>query len=249
MASAMLAMVVLIPLSIPSNQPTASEDLELSASISSVRKAIDTYYDQKGYYPKGITGGQIESVDEDAADRDPLLESGILDTYPANPYAPYLRSRRLNLTFLLTGLGAPTRQVDLDEPTNAWEMRWFPIMQRDPRFGDPDRLLLSANGLSDPDVPGTRSQIFYHMNGADYVPGCFFYKSYDFNLDGYADDYIIGAYGWPTGYGTVPFDLINARDGEISICLSQGCILSGNPDGNPEPVISVYVAGTPVTEN
>ncbi len=248
LATAIIAMVVMVPLVLSPEGPGTTEDLDLARKIGSVRKGIDIYYEEKGYFPEELIGGQDESVFDDAGYSDPLLSSGILDSYPVNPYAPYLRSQRLNLAFLLTGFGAPTRQVDLDEPTNEWEMRWFPIFQCDPRFGDPEGMLLCANGLTNPDVAGARSQFFYHMNGADCVPGSFFYRSYDFNLDGYADDYILGAYGWPTGEGTTPLDLIDARTGEISLCLSQGCIYPGEPDGNPEPVIMVHVAGTPVTD-
>jgi len=242
-ASAVIALFILGNLVIPSPDPEVSEDLELARNFNTVRKAIETYHDEKGYFPKALMGG-IRSLDETGS-TDPLLESGILETYPANPYAPNLRSRRFNMVFLLSGLGTPTQQVSLDQPSNEWEVRWFPILRNDPRFGNPDQALLCANGLSDSTVRETLSPTFYHMNGADCVPGCFFYKSYDFNLDGEADDYIFGAYGWPTAFGTVPFDIIDAATGEISLSLSSdGTISSGSPDGVPEPVMVLHVAGT-----
>jgi hypothetical protein len=82
------------------------------------------------------------------------------------------------------------------------------------------------------------------MNGLDMVPGCIFYKSYDFNRDGLQDDYILGAFGWPTAVGTVVADIIDAATGEICLSLSSdGTITAGQPDGIPEPLASIYVAG------
>lgn len=248
--SAIIAFALVAPTVIPAPPPSASDDLELARGLATVRNAIDEYYVRNGYYPEGLTGGRSGTVEGESGSSDPLITSGVLSSYPPNPYAPHLRSRLFNPMFLLTGFGAPTRLVALDQPTSSWEVRWFPILKRDSRFGDPDHVLLCANGLSDPSVRETVKSTFYHMNGSDCVPGCFFYKSYDFDRDGLADDYILGAYGWPTGTGTVAFDIIDAATGDISLRLdSHGQVHSGQPDGSPEPVFALHIAGGPASKN
>ncbi len=243
LVSGALAIIVLGSITMPPPEPTVLEDNALARSISTVRRAIDTYHDEFGFYPAGLTGGRSDSLDSTCRADDPLIAAGILESYPPNPYAPYLRSRRFQPAFLFLGIGRPTRPVDLDDPSNAWEARWFPAMKADSRFGDPDHLLLCANGLSDPQVRDTLESTFYHMNGADCIPGCFFYRSYDFNRDGLPDDYILGAFGWPTGRATVAVDIIDAATGEIHLRLdSQGCVHAGEPDGMPEPVIALHIA-------
>jgi hypothetical protein len=176
---------------------------------------------------------------------DPLLESGILKSYPPNPFGPFLRSHRFNMKYLLTGLGPATSPVDMDDPRDKWEARWFPVIRTDPKFGSPD-MILCANGLCQAPI-GRGKATDMCMNGSDYVPGCFFYRAYDFNGDGLADDYILGMYGWPNGCGTDAVDLIDGKTGEISLYIdSHGCIRAGNPDGRPEAVYALHVANTPV---
>jgi len=233
------SLIMLAPVSISPGEPDSSLDLEVTRGLVEVRNAIVEYYEINGHYPEGLIGGSGS-----LSSADPLIASGIINSYPANPYAPYLRSHKFNLKFLLSGLGAPTEQVGLDEPVTEWEVRWFRSLRADPRFGDPDGEMLCANGLSDTGATMTLAPTFYHMNGTDFIPGCFFYRSYDFDLDGLADDYILGAYGWPTGMGTVPFDIIDGSNGEISLCLdSHGQILAGVPDGNPEAVLALHIGG------
>jgi hypothetical protein len=88
------------------------------------------------------------------------------------------------------------------------------------------------------------------MNGADIIPGCIFYKSYDFNRDGIPDDYILGAFGWPTGLTTIVVDIIDASTGDISLRLTRdGSIIPGFPDGIPEPLAMIYIAGADSSHN
>jgi len=247
-ATAAISALVLASLTIPAPSPTQLEDLALAQSVAKVRRAIDEYRTRYGSYPPGLTGG-YRTIDGTRPSSDPLVASGILQSYPLNPYAPFLRSRRLNTPFLLLGIGSPTRQVELSRPSNDWEERWFQAMESDTRFGDPDHLLLCANGLSDPHVIETLESTFYRMNGADCIPGCFFYRSYDFNSDGLADDYILGAYGWPDGMATVAVDIIDGATGEICLSIdSNGFVRAGEPDGTPEPVLLLHVAGAPAPQ-
>lgn len=244
LASALIAFAVLMPINIRPPEPGPNADMELTRAFNTVRAAIDEYHTRYGFYPHAIMGGK--SIEEHGAIEcsDPLIASGILESYPPNPFAENLRSRKFNAMFLLFGIGKPTRQVSLDDPTNEWEVRWFPALRDDPRFGGPDHLLLCANGLSDSRVRATLESTFYNMNGADCIPGCLFYKSYDFNGDSLADDYILGAYGWPEGRATVAVDIIDAATGEIRLRLdSSGQIHAGHPDGLPEPVLLIHVAG------
>jgi hypothetical protein len=240
-ASALIAVGILLPMNIAPPEPGPDADLRLTSAISTVRQAIDEYYNRYGYYPDALTGGCCNHPEGCS---DPLIMSGILQSYPENPYARNLRSREFNAMYLLYGIGKPTSEVGLDDPTNAWEAKWFPAMRDDARFGGPDHILLSANGLSDPRVRNTLGSTIYNMNGADCIPGCFFYRSYDFDGDSHADDYILGAYGWPTGRATVAIDIIDAATGEICLRLdSMGQIHAGEPDGLPEPVLVIHVAG------
>jgi type II secretory pathway pseudopilin PulG len=247
--TACLALAVLATKTIQSGTPEAGDDLALARSIRTVRTAIDTYHDRFGYYPASLSGG---SSDQPASLTDPLIASGILESYPANPFAPYLRCLRFNWEFLLTGIGPATSQVSLDNPTDQWEARWFPIIKKDPRFGATEKRILCANGICEQFDFKTLTLTKYTMNGNDYIPGCFFYKAYDFNNDGLADDYILGVFGWPGGSGTSEIDLIDRRTGNISLALdSQGRIGPGQSDGVPEPVLALYAGGAdaPQPEN
>jgi len=233
------ALTLLIPSAIDGPEPGARQDLELNRGLASIKEAVLKYNDLNGFYPDSLIGGSSESV----GSQDPLILSGLISSYPANPYAPFLRSRHFNLKFLLSGLGSPTHEVEFDQPNSDWEAQWFHTVKADPRFSDRQGTLLCANGLSDSAVPSTLTPTFYHMNGTDFIPGCFFYKSYDFDLNGYADDFILGAYGWPTSPGTVPFDIIDGANGEVSLCIDSGLCIAGVPDGNPESLIGLYVRG------
>ena len=248
LATGLITLAALAPQPLKPPAPGVSQDLELARATLGIRDAVDKYYEQNGFYPSHLLGGSALDTDPDEIpENDPLLSSGILDSYPANPYAFSLRTRQFTPEFLLLGRLPVTRPVSLNRPMTAWEARWFPIMAQDSRFGDPDNLLLSANGLSEPSVRESLDITFYHMNGRDCVPGCFFYRSYDFNNDGLADDYVLGAFGWPTGRATVAIDLIDAATGELKLRLDRwGMVHSGNPDGRPEPVLALVVAGTHV---
>jgi len=233
------ALTLIAPSAIDGPEPGATQDLELNRGLASIKEAVLKYNELNGFYPDSLVGGSSESV----GSKDPLILSGLISSYPANPYAPFLRSRHFNLKFLLSGLGSPTHEVELDQPNSDWEARWFHTVKADPRFSDRQGKLLCANGLSDSAVPSTLTPTFYHMNGADFIPGCFFYKSYDFDLNGSADDFILGAYGWPDSTGTVPFDIIDGANGELSLCIDSGLCIAGVPDGNPESLIGLYVRG------
>jgi hypothetical protein len=247
--SAGLALAVLAPKAIQPASPGASEDIQLSQAMSTVKDAIDEFHSKYNYFPPWLSGGSAESAPANELTADPLLKSGILECYPSNPYAPYLRSKRFNLLFLLTGYGPPTRTVSLDEPSDDWEVKWFPVMKNDPRFSDPKKGLLSVNGLFERPRRNLLAERNDIMHGIDYVPGCFFYKAFDFDNNGLADDYVLGIYGWPGGMAATAVDLIDGRTGEISLCLdSKGCITAGDPDGEPETVLAIYVAGTPPPE-
>jgi hypothetical protein len=138
-----------------------------------------------------------------------------------------------------------TKPVGLQRPMTEWEARWFPLMESDRRFGDPDHLLLCANGLSSPSARESLQRTFYHMNGTDYVPGCFFYRPYDFNRDGQCDDFILGAYGWPCGTASVAIDIIDRATGDICILVDRrGVIHAGWSDGLPESILALHVEGS-----
>jgi hypothetical protein len=243
LSSAAIAVAVLAPCPLPPPAPGAAQDLALAREMTVLREAIDAYYERYGYFPPYLKGGKKEASLESTETDDPLLDSGVLESYPPNPYARNLRSRRFTATFLLFGMPPVTRSSNLDQPVTTWEARWFPIFQRDRRFGGSDQVLLLANGLSDARIQESFRSVFYHMNSTDYVPGCFFYRSYDFNRDGQADDYILGAYGWPSGPGSVAADLIDGATGDLVLRLdSRGRV---HP-GHPEPISFLYVAGTPI---
>jgi hypothetical protein len=243
LASALIAFAVLAPRTYAPPQPGASEDIAMSRAMLTIKSSVETYHSQFGYYPESLAGGAIEGQSNSIAPIDPLLQSGILKSYPENPFGPYLRSHRLNLMYLLTGVGLATRPVSLDDPSNSWETRWFPLMRNVSMFGTAENILC-ANGLCE--IPaGQAGSGRYFMNGSDYVPGCFFYQAYDFDNDKRADDYVLGMYGWPIGYGTTDVDLIDGRTGEISLTLdSRGNIQPGDPDGQPEAVFALSVGGS-----
>ena len=248
--SALLALLVLAPKAIQPPSPGTSEDIQLSQAMSTVKNAVEEFHSKYESYPPWLSGGSADSIAGNELMADPLLKSGILECYPSNPYAPYLRSRRFNMLFLLTGFGPPTRTVSLDEPSDDWEARWFPVMKSDPRFSDPKKGLLCANGLFESVQKGSLTAGRNIMHGIDYVPGCFFYKAFDFDKNGLADDYVLGVYGWPGGQAAIQVDLIDGRTGDVSLCLdSSGSILAGDPDGEPEIVLALYVAGTPPPES
>lgn len=245
LASALIALAVLGLMPLPGPLPGAGEDLALASSMTEIQRSIDTYYSQFGFYPSWLAGGSRETASTKEYTADPLIEAGLLESYPPNPYAEYLRSRRLNTLFLLTGLGQPVRQVKLDDPGDKWEAKWFPLMKKDPRFGDADNDLLCANGLSEQGIRESHEICTYRMSGQDYIPGCFFYKAYDFNGDGLADDYILGVFGWPGSSGTAVVDLIDGKTGEICLSLDgNGRVRPGEPDGLPEEILALHIAGT-----
>lgn len=247
--SAGLALAVLVPKAIQPASPGTSEDIQLSQAMSTVKDAIEEFHSKYNYFPPWLSGGSAESSLTNELMADPLLKSGILECYPSNPYAPYLRTKRFNLLFLLAGYGRPTRTVSLDEPSDDWEAKWFPVMKNDPRFSDPKKGLLSVNGLFEEPRKTLLAGGSDIMHGIDYVPGSFFYKAFDFDNNGLADDYVLGVYGWPGGKAATAVDLIDGRTGEISLCLdSKGCVTAGDPDGKPETVLAIYVAGTPPPE-
>lgn len=242
LASLILGLLFLLPVVLPAPQPAPEDDLELSRGVAEIRVAVDEYYDMCKAYPSSLTGGRKDINPN--KNTDPLIASGILESYPENPYADSLRSLRFNPVYMIFGIGDPVIPVKYSSPSNAWEFRWFPAISNDSRFGDPDGSILCANGLSDRNFIETQNWTFYHMNGADIIPGCIFYKSYDFDCDGKPDDYILGAYGWPTGIGTTVADIIDGSTGEICLCLQQdGIIKPGQPDGIPEPIAALYIAG------
>jgi hypothetical protein len=242
-ASALIALTVLAPRTFSPPSPGASEDLAMSRAMSTIKTAVDAYHSQFGSYPAWLSGGAIGTQSNSNLPIDPLIKSGILQSYPENPFGPYLRSYRLNVMYLLTGLGPATRPVDLNDPTNSWEARWFPLMRNKSRFGEA-KDILCANGICE--TPPGRDSVSgsFIMNGSDYVPGCFFYQAYDFDSDKKADDYVLGMYGWPNGHGTTDVDLIDGTTGEIRLYLdSRGNIHPGDPDGQPEAVFALHVAG------
>jgi hypothetical protein len=246
MATALIAFAVLVPRAVSPGMPGSAEDMALARSMSIVQEAVDTYHQRYGYYPAWLAGGSRDCESSEEATEDPLIASGILGSYPPNPFAPYLRSQRFNMTFLLTGLGPATSPVSLEDPRDSWETEWFPLMRSDPRFGNPDRELLCANGLSENGADESHRTCEYRMNGTDYIPGCFFYKAYDFDGNGLADDYILGIFGWPSSPGTAIVDLIDGRTGEISLGIdSRGRVLPGHPDGMPEAILALHVQGAP----
>lgn len=246
--TAIFALAFISQVVLPAPDPSVADDLKLARSVAIVHNAIEEFHDIYNYYPPGLIGGSGSS--SIAENSDPLIASGILKSYPENPYSKSLRSLRLNPAYLILGLGDPASHVSLDSPTNAWEVRWFPAMSNDPRFGGLDHVLLCANGLSDANYRETLKNTFYNMNGADIIPGSIFYKSYDFSRDGIPDDYILGAFGWPTGAATIVVDIIDASTGDICLRLTQdGSIIPGFPDGIPEPLAMLYVAGTDSSHN
>ncbi|MCX6646767.1 MAG: hypothetical protein NTY09_10485 [bacterium] len=243
--SLVIGMVLLTPIVLPARCPTSEEDMEFSRDVANIRFAVEKYYDKYDSFPITLIGGR--KCGSSGKNPDPLLDSGILESYPDNPYADSLRSLRFNPVFMISGIGKPDLPVNFKSPTTAWEFRWFPALNSDPRFGGPENSgnLLCANGLSDSACRETLADTFYNMNGSDIVPGCIFYKSYDFNWDGLPDDYILGGFGWPDGIGTVVADIIDRRNGNISLSVCpDGSIIPGQPDGVPEPLAALYIAGS-----
>lgn len=197
-----------------------------------IRDAIERYELNNGYYPKYIWGG--DNVSWSMAGKkpspDPLLSEGYLTAYPVNPLnlrKTYFEPRRVpGWKELWFGY----KSDDFLHLRNLWA----PIVDSDPRFGIMGTKM--GNILPDPTVPQSKLP-----GGARFLvqsrwlPGGFFYRSYDINKDGYPDAYILGVCGNETAQATI--DCYDYRLDTLTSEINGQLVLSAY-DGIRDGVIS-----------
>jgi hypothetical protein len=197
---------------------STAEALEARAKsrLLEIRDAVEDYHVAHGYYPKYLWGG--DPVRWRAAGTgpppDPLLAEGYLQAYPVNPLnlrRTYFEPRRVpGWTELWLGY----KSSEFLRVREAWA----PIVDSEPRFGYQGAKM--GNVLPDPRMPETRlkGDVRFETKGGLWLPGGFFYRSYDLNNDGYADAYIMGVCGDENAQATV--DCYDARLDSLTITVN-----------------------------
>jgi len=187
-------------------RPVTANFLELVAMsrIQTIQQAVERYRVDHGYYPKYLWGGDHASWGGVEAPPDPLLSEGYLEAYPVNPL-------NLDRSFF-----EPRREPGF---WNLWVGRnstnflhvhdlWYSVVKSDPRFGL--RGVRMGNVLPDPAIPASTlpDDVSFTIN-AKWLPGGFFYRSYDIDGDAHADAYILGLCGDEDNYASM--DSYDAR--------------------------------------
>jgi hypothetical protein len=201
------------------------------ARLQEIKGAIEDYNLAHGYYPKYLWGGDMASWRSrgTAPSPDPLLKEGYLPAYPVNPLnlrRTYFEPRREpGWRELWTG----AKSEDFLQVRGLWA----PIVEEDPRFGVQGTKM--GNILPDPTMPETMLPGEIRMAIQErWLPGGFFYRSYDLNKDGYADAYIMGVCGDETKQATV--DCYDARLDTLTTVM-DGQIVPSAYDGIRDGVI------------
>jgi len=172
-------------------RPSSVKDLSERAvsRLKEIRDAIEDYNLTHGYYPEYIWGGDMMSwrAKGTGPSPDPLLREGYLPAYPVNPLnlrRTFFEPRRMpGWRELWFGY----KSVDFLHIRNLWQ----PVVESDPRFGY--RGARMGNVLPDPRLPETKlPQDVRFAVQSRWLPGGFFYRSFDLDEDGRPDAYILG---------------------------------------------------------
>jgi len=157
--------------------------------VKQIQYAVEAFKVTHGYYPGYIWGGDMISWKAGKCP-DPLLNQGYLTAYPVNPLnlrRTFFEPRRVpGWKELWFGY----KSAEFLEVRSLWE----PLVDTDARFGY--RGAKMGNVLPDPRYPQTRlpDNVKFTRVG-HWLPGGFFYRSYDFDKNGFADAYILGVCG------------------------------------------------------
>jgi hypothetical protein len=222
--------------------PVTVEDLNESAGsrLGEIKEALEEFKLTHGYYPRYIWGGDLKSWGT-GPPPDPLLNEGYLDAYPVNPLnlrKTYFEPRRVpGLMELWFGY----KSIDFLHVRNLW----LPIVESDPRFGY--RGTKMGNVLPDPRYPETRlmtgdprysetrepSDYRFSVQGR-WLPGGFFYRSFDLDNNGAADAYILGVCGDENFQASI--DCYDARVDRLTTIIG-GYVYPEAHDGKRDGVI------------
>lgn len=214
-------------------RPIDVRDLSERARVRllEVRDAVEAYKLAHGYYPGYIWGGDMVSWGSTKSGRsaDPLLSEGYLPAYRVNP----LNLRR---TFFEPRREAGWRELWFgDKSIDFLHVRniWRSVVETDPRFGY--RGAKMGNVLPDPRFPETKlpNDAQFTLQGR-WLPGGFFYRSYDLDEDGYADAYIMGVCGEESRQATI--DCYDARLDSLTTVM-DGRLVPSAWDGIRDGVI------------
>ncbi len=204
---AMSLLFVYSPLALGVRPATASSLNDKAVSrLLEIRDALEEYYAMHGFYPAYIWGGDMKGWGT-IPSPDPLLLEGYLHAYPVNPLnlrRTYFEPRRVpGWRELWFGY----KDIEFQEVRNLW----WRVIHADPRFGFLGTKM--ANILPDPNIPGTNLMIdvrFAIQNR--WLPGGFFYRSYDLDENGRPDAYILGVCGDENAQATIDcYDAVRDR--------------------------------------
>jgi hypothetical protein len=233
--------IVYIPqaLMIPSMEMKHYE-YQVVEGIGKVKDALESYYVNKGEYPAYIYGGDHISWRNAGESLDPLLKEGYLDSYPVNVYhlgrAFYIPRRRGDFTGFFWGLeGEKYKQL---------KKTWSPVVEEDPRFGFHGTKM--GNILSLPYVPASIYWHDYHVYRGSkeqqfFLPGAFLYKSFDMDMDGRFDSYILAGFGSEEDAG-MGMDIYNQSEDKVTYMVG-GKLVAGKRDRKKDGVIVVETGG------
>jgi hypothetical protein len=223
-------------------RPRTIEDLNQVAieRCREIQDALEAYKVTHGYYPKYIWGGDLVSWGHERS-KDPLLSEGYLAAYPVNPLnlrRTYFEPRRVSG---LKELWFGYKSADFLE----LRILWGPILEVDPRFGY--RGAKMGNVLPDPRYPETAlpdGARFTRYNR--WLPGGYFYRSYDLDGNGNAEAYILGVCGSEDGEATV--DCYDARTDSLTREI-DGQVIPSAFDRRRDGVIYIHKHGFPPYES
>lgn len=219
-------------------KPVTVDDLKdvAKSRILEIRDAVEQYKLTHGYYPEYLWGGDMVSWGS-GMPLDPLLKEGYLPFYPVNPlnlrrtyFEPRRESGLLELWF-------GHKSVDFLHTRNLWQS----VLDMEPRFGY--RGAKMGNVLPDPRIPGTElhTDVRFSINGR-WLPGGFFYRSFDLDGDRRADAYIMGVCGDERAHATV--DCYDARLDALTT-MSDGRLIPSAHDRVRDGVFYLIRQGFP----
>ncbi len=218
------------------------EDLNVRSiqRVREIQQALESYKNAHGYYPAYIWGGDVLSWGSEGSP-DPLLKEGYLPAYPVNP----LNLRR---TFFEPRRESGWKELWFGYKSEQFlEIRnlWSQIVNNDPRFGY--RGAKMGNILPDPRMPETKLPENVRFTRMDkWLPGGFFYRSYDLDENGYADAYILGVCGDESKQATM--DIYDARSDSLTSDYQDRKVVSA-PDTRRDGVITRIHQGFPQIES
>ena len=214
---------------------TAELQQEAIDNGAQIHDAIEKFRtNHGGEVPIYIYGGD-EGSWSGTGRTDRLLQEGLLEVYPKNPFhlgRGYLPTRQ-KWTFL--GLFFGTKLPEYRLLRDAW----MTLLDsgREPRFGI--KGIRMGNLLSDPLVPMSSQPDRYTLafNGQP-MPGAFFYRAYDIDGDGRKESYLFGVLGPEGQPGIDCYDL--KRD---ALLESRAGHLAPASDGQPDDVCWIVGGG------